>query len=221
MSPSPAKKTPLLVGRWRPLAAVVAGVAAWLAVGAVPALAHHRILVAWDIAALTYIVLLWIVILTASEQDIRDRASQQDEKAGAILVIELAVILASLGGIIAALLAPDRGDKAVVAVLVAVTLALGWLLMHSVFVPHYAHRHFTLTARNKDAGIGFPGEPPTSYLDFAYVAFTVGATFQVSDNTIGSTPLRNLVTAHGLSAYVYNTAILAVGINLLAGAVGG
>ena len=50
---------------------------------------------------------------------------------------------------------------------------------------------------------------------------TVGATFQVSDNTIGSTPLRNLVTAHGLSAYVYNTAILAVGINLLAGAVGG
>ena len=116
---------------------------------------------------------------------------------------------------------PDRGDRALVTGLVAVTLALGWALMHSVFVPHYAHRHFALTARRKDAGIGFPGEPPTSYLDFAYVAFTVGATFQVSDNTVGSTPLRNLVTAHGLSAYVYNTAILAVGINLLAGAVGG
>ena len=46
----------------------------------------------------------------------------------------------------------------------------------------------------------------TSYLDFAYIAFTVGATFQVSDNSVGSTRLRNLVTAHGLSAYVYNTA---------------
>ena len=54
-----------------------------------------------------------------------------------------------------------------------------------------------------------------------YVAFTIGATFQVSDNTIGSTKLRNLVTAHGMAAYLYNTAILAVGISLLANAVSG
>lgn len=221
MSPSPATKTPLLLGHWRPLVAALAGVAGGLAASAIPALERHSLLIGWDVAALTYIALLWVLILTAREKDIRDRAGRQDEKAGAILVIELAVILASLGGIVAALLAPDRGDKGLVAILVAVTLALGWALMHSVFVPHYAHRHYTLTARNKDAGIGFPGEPPTSYLDFAYVAFTVGATFQVSDNTVGSTPLRNLVTAHGLSAYVYNTAILAVGINLLAGAVSG
>lgn len=221
MSPSPPAKTTLLAGHWRPLVAAVAGVATWLAAGAIPALADHGVLIGWDVAALVYIALLWILILTASEKDIRDRAGRQDEKASAILIIELAIILASLGGIVAALLAPDRGDKAFVAILVAVTLTLGWALMHSVFVPHYAHRHFVESARKKDAGIGFPGEPPTSYLDFAYVAFTVGATFQVSDNTIGSTRLRNLVTAHGLSAYVYNTAILAVGINLLAGAVSG
>jgi len=221
MSPSPAKKTSLLAGHWRPPVAVIAGVAGGLAASAFPAVARHGLLIGWDVAALVYIALLWVLILTASEKDIRDRAGRQDENARAILIIELAVILASLGGIVAALLAPDQGDRALVTGLVAVTLALGWALMHSVFVPHYAHRHFALTARRKDAGIGFPGEPPTSYLDFAYVAFTVGATFQVSDNTIGSTPLRNLVTAHGLSAYVYNTAILAVGINLLAGAVSG
>lgn len=221
MSSSPAEKTTLLSGHWRPLVAAAAGAAVWLGAGAIPAVARHSILIGWDAATLTYIALLWILILTASEKDIRDRAGKQDEKAGAILIIELAVILASLGGIVAALLAPDRGDKAFTSILVAVTLALGWALMHSVFVPHYAHRHFAETARKKDAGIGFPGEAPTSYLDFAYVAFTVGATFQVSDNTIGSTRLRNLVTAHGLSAYVYNTAILAVGINLLAGMVSG
>jgi len=221
MSRSPPAKTTLLAGHWRPVVAAVAGAMAWLIAGAIPAVSRHCILIGWDVAALVYIALLWILILTASEKEIHDRAGRQDEKAGAILVIELAVILASLGGIVAALMAPDRGDRAFVTILVAVTLALGWALMHSVFVPHYAHRHFAVTARKKDAGIGFPGDPPTSYLDFAYVAFTVGATFQVSDNTIGSTRLRNLVTAHGLSAYVYNTAILAVGINLLAGAVGG
>ena len=78
-------------------------------------------------------------------------------------------------------------------------------------------RHFAITGQSEDAGFGFPGEPPTSYLDFAYLAFTIGATFQVSDNTVGSTKLRNLVTAHALAAYLYNTAILAVGISLLAG----
>ena len=116
---------------------------------------------------------------------------------------------------------PDKVHKALTPILVGVTLATGWLLMHSVFVPHYAHRHFAIVGESKDAGIGFPGEPPTSYLDFAYLAFTIGATFQVSDNTIGSTRLRNLVTAHALAAYVYNTAILAVGISLLASALGG
>lgn len=221
MTPTSAKKTTFWAAHWRPLIAAAAGVAAGFAAGAAPVLAPHRILIGWDVAALTYIALLWALILTASEQDIRDRAGRQDEKAGAILLIVLAAVLASLGGIVMALLAPDRGDKGFVAGLVGVTLALGWLLMHSVFVPHYAHRHFAEVERNKDAGIGFPGEAPTSYLDFAYLAFTVGATFQVSDNTVGSTKLRNLVTAHGLSAYVYNTAILAVGINLLAGAVSG
>jgi len=219
MNPSPAPKISLMAAHWRPVAGLAVGIAAGVAAGWVPLLERHQILIGWDVAALSYIVLLWILILTASEKDIRDRAGKQDEKAGAILLIVLGAILASLGGIVAALMAPDRGDKALTTGLVAATLALGWLLMHSVFVPHYAHRHFGETARSKEAGIGFPGEPPTSYLDFAYVAFTIGATFQVSDNTIGSTRLRNLVTAHGLAAYVYNTAILAVGINLLAGAV--
>lgn len=216
--PAPAKAS-FLVVHWKLIAAAAAGLAAGTAAGWTP-LGRHQVLAGWDVGALVYIAIAWSMILTSSEEDMRRRAGQQDEKAGAILLLVLAAILVSLGGIVAALLAPDRGDRALTSGLVAATLVLGWLLMHTLFVPHYAHRHFAEVARGKDRGFGFPGEQPTSYLDFAYIAFTVGATFQVSDNSVGSTRLRNLVTAHGLSAYVYNTAVLAVGINLLASAVG-
>lgn len=217
---SPPRKTPsVLAIHWRPLVAAATAVAAGLIVTRVPLLARHPLLVGWDVGALVYLALLWRLFLTAREKDIRDRAGRQDDGAGIVMLVVMTTIGASLGGIVMALLNPDPDHKAMTPLLVAATLALGWGLMHSVFVPHYAHRHFAAVARNKEAGVGFPGEPPSSYLDFAYMAFTIGATFQVSDNTVGSTGLRNLVTAHALAAYVYNTAILAVGISLLANAV--
>ena len=218
---APAAKSPspsLLAAHWRPLVAVVSGVAVGLTATTIPLLDRHPLLIGWDGGALVYLILLWRLFLTATEQDIRDRADRQDDGAGVVLLVVGAAILASLGGIVMALLHPDPDHRALTPLIVAATLAAGWGLMHSVFVPHYAHRHF---AADTGSGIGFPGDPPTSYLDFAYLAFTIGATFQVSDNTIGSTRLRNLVTAHALAAYVYNTAILAVGISLLANAVSG
>ena len=216
---APAAKPPsLLAAHWRPLAAMLVGVAAGLAAVEVPLLDRHPLLIGWDAGALVYLGLLWRLFLTAGERDIRGRAARQDDGAGVLLLVVAAAILTSLGGIVMALLNPDPEHKALTPILVAVTLATGWSLMHSVFVPHYAHRHFAAAPKS---GIGFPGDAPTSYLDFAYLAFTIGATFQVSDNTIGSTKLRNLVTAHALAAYVYNTAILAVGISLLANALSG
>ncbi|HRD28962.1 MAG TPA: DUF1345 domain-containing protein [Caulobacter sp.] len=219
MTLSRATTPPLLTAHWRPAVAAIVGVGAGLTAAGLPLLDRHPLLIGWDAGALTYIALLWGLFLTADEKAIRDRAGRQDDGAGIVMLVVMAAIGASLGGIVMALLNPDPDHRAVTPILVAATLALGWGLMHSVFVPHYAHRHFAAVARNKDAGVGFPGEPPRSYLDFAYMAFTIGATFQVSDNTVGSTRLRNLVTAHALAAYVYNTAILTVGISLLANAV--
>jgi len=217
-SPSPNRLS-MLAAHWRPAVAFVAGLLAAVIAAGVPLLEVHPWLVGYDVGALLYLASLWRLFLTADEQAIRDRAGRQDDGAGVILLVVSVVIRTSLGGIVMALLNPDPGHRALTPIIVGLTLAVGWLLMHSVFVPHYAHRHFAVTGERKDAGIGFPGDAPTSYLDFAYVAFTIGATFQVSDNTVGSTRLRNLVTAHALAAYLYNTAILAVGISLLANAV--
>ncbi|MBN9319681.1 MAG: DUF1345 domain-containing protein [Caulobacterales bacterium] len=220
MSTATAHRHSLL---WAHLKIVITGaigvVAAVIAHG-FPATEHHHLLIGWDVGAIGYLIWVWRIFLTLDEGDIRARAAEHDEKSGVLLLLVLALIAVSLAGIVEALFAAKTftpQDKVVSAGLVALTLALGWLMLQSVFTAHYAHRHYVETARNKNAGIGFPGEPPTSYLDFFYLAFSVGATFQVSDNSIGSTRLRKLVTAHAAAAYIYNTAILAVGINLLAG----
>jgi uncharacterized membrane protein len=210
----------LLWAHMRIVVAAVVGAAGVAAASAVPTLGRHAWLLGWDLGALTYLVLVWREFLSAEERDIRTRSALHDEKSGVLMMLVLALIVASLAGITDALVAAKHfgpRDKLVSAALVAVTLALGWLVLQTVFAAHYAHRHFVETARKADNGFGFPGQAPTSYLDFFYVAFSVGATFQVSDTNVGSTRLRKLVTTHAAAAYVYNTAILAVGINLLAG----
>lgn len=219
----PRKPIPTHAG-WRLIWGVVAGIAAGLGALAIPALKPHAWLAGWDLGALVYLIGMWSMFLRSDENHIRARAEMQDIRAAAVVVVVLASLAFSLGGIFTALYAA-RGDvgyqKEMTIGFVAATLVLGWLVLQTVFVAHYAHRHFAEVRINPEHGIGFPGEQPHSYLDFAYLAFSIGATFQVSDNTIGSTRLRNLVTAHAASAYIYNTAILAVGISLVVGILAG
>ena len=136
-----------------------------------------------------------------------------------LAVMILAAVLASLVAIIVALIearAAGGFDKALIAGLAGATLILSWVMLQTVFVIHYAHRHFA----TGDRGFGFPGEPARTYMDFVYLSFCIGATFQVSDNTVNTAALRNLITAHAAVAYLFNTAILALGINIIAGLVG-
>jgi uncharacterized membrane protein len=150
---------------------------------------------------------------------VRGRAAAEDEPGPVILLIVLAAVLASFIAIIVALIevrAASGFDKALIAGLAGSTLVLSWVMLQTVFVIHYAHRHFASGER----GFGFPGEPASTYLDFVYLSFCIGATFQVSDNTVSTAALRNLITAHAAVAYLFNTAILVLGINIIAGLVG-
>lgn len=206
---------------WRLAVALLAGLAAWAAARGAPAPVSTHILIGWDLGALVYIALLWRLFLTAKGPDVRRRAAQEDEGPSLLLIIVLAAVIASLGAVIAAMIharstsGETRGLTAAFAVL---TLILSWTLLQSVFVLHYAHRHFGDGAAK--GGFGFPGEAPTTYRDFIYLAFGVGMTFQVSDNEVRTSRLRNLVIAHAVTAYFYSTAVLALGINIIAGVVG-
>jgi len=213
-----------VISRWRLLLAVavgcaVFGLALWLG-----APAPARGLIGWNAGALVYLVMVWRLFLTSGEKDIRARAARQDERRWVILAIILAAIGASVAAIVSALLAVrgDPSDGNLVAALAALTLVTTWVLLQSVFALHYAHEHFRLQrdTGEREGGFKFPGEPARGYPDFIYLAFCIGATCQVSDPEVTHVRLRNLVTVHGATAFFYNTAVLALGINILAGLIG-
>jgi len=207
---------------WRLAAGLATGIIVWCAAKYFGAPRGAHLLLGWDSAAIVYLLTTWALFLKADEAEVRSRAAQEDEGVPILMLIILAAIVASLGAVVDAMIAVKHaGDAAkfFIGTCAGATLVLSWLVLQSVFVLHYAHRHFG-DGKSK-GGIQFPGEPPSSYMDFAYLAFSVGATFQVSDNSILTAKLRKLVTAHAATAYFYNTAILALGINIIASLVGG
>jgi uncharacterized membrane protein len=182
-------------------------------------------LVAWNAAVIVYLATTWPLFLTAKEAEVRARAARIDEHRWVILVIILVAVAASLSAIVGAMLglkhlpAPQQPLAAALAVF---TLVASWAMLQTVFALHYAHEHFRDVAeRGEQGGVLFPGDPARTYMDFVYLAVCVGATGQVSDPNVTTVRLRNLVTAHGATAFFYNTAVLALGINILASLLSG
>jgi uncharacterized membrane protein len=185
---------------------------------------HTASLAAWNLGAATYLIAIWTVYLTSDEEEVRARAARHDEPTPVIFLLGAAAHIASLAGVYVALHAA-RGSHGLAhelpVALSALTLASSWLVVQSLFIGHYAHRHFqAVEARGPEAGFLFPGDPPRTYLDFAYLAICVGATSQVSDPGVQSLKLRNVVTAHAMASFFYNTAVLALGVNILSNLLG-
>jgi len=212
------------MAHWRLVVGVLAGLAAWAGAYFLTVPVGARVLIGWNTGAALYVALMWRLFVTAPEAQVRSRAARQDEARGVILLLVLVAIAASLAAILAALMTV-KNETAQAHLLVdglaALTLVMSWAVLQTIFVVHYAHRHFhALITGGEKAGFLFPGDPPRGYLDFAYLAICVGATAQVSDPNVQTTSLRNLVTAHAVTSFFYNTAILALGINILSGLVG-
>ena len=180
-------------------------------------------LLGWNLGAAVFLVGVWRLYLTATEEQVRERAAHWDEPSVVIAVLVMLAMAASIGGVFVALATTKASDsqRQTTTVLAALTLVSSWFVVHSLFVAHYAHRHFqALSRRGEKAGFLFPGDPPATYLDFAYLAICVGATAQVSDPGVQSRPLRNMVTVHAVATFFYNTAVLALGVNILSGMMG-
>ena len=95
------------------------------------------------------------------------------------------------------------------------TVVLSWAVINTVYTLRYADQHF----RSRPGGIAFgteDGQQHPGYRDFAYVAFTIGMTFQVSDTDVQARLIRRSVLHHALLAYVFGAVILAVTINVIA-----
>jgi len=95
---------------------------------------------------------------------------------------------------------------------------LSWLFAHTVFAVHYADEYFIDLAENRPPGLNFPSEQDDpDYWDFLYFSFVIGMTAQVSDVQVLTQHWRRLVLAHGILSFLFNTVVLALSINLLAG----
>lgn len=219
MSPTPERRG-FKDGNRRLLASALVGVAAAVVSRFTAAPTSSHILIGWNAGAICYLVLVWRLFLTADAAKVKRLSVEEDERRTVLLGIVLSLVAASLVAVVQAMIVVKNEpawEQALVAGLAGLTLVTSWMLLQSVFVLHYAHRHFG-DADGK--GFDFPGEPASDYLDFVYLSFCIGATFQVSDTTVKTARLRRLITAHAATAYAYNTAILALGINIIAGLVG-
>lgn len=185
-------------------------------------------LVTWLAFGFSIIVMDWVIILTANPAEIRKIASIEDSSRTLIFLFVIAASLMSLLAIVLLLLSTKNQSDAVVTARVSLAMAsvvVSWWLVHTIFTLRYAHMYYS-TDPDDDrktkplGGLEFPGDlKEPDYLDFVYFSFVIGMTFQVSDVEISSRAIRRLAWMHGLISFAFNTAIVALSINIISGMV--
>jgi uncharacterized membrane protein len=173
----------------------------------------------WDAAALTFLAVIWPIVLRADSDHTEILATQEDETGTSAAVLLVGASTASLLGVgfTLGLAGHSRGAFQVLLILVAVlTVMLSWTVINTVYMTHYARQYFESPAEGVVFGDGEAASRP-DYRDFAYMAFTIGMTYQVSDTTVRRRTTRRSVLAQALLSYVFGVVIVAGAINLIAG----
>jgi uncharacterized membrane protein len=176
-----------------------------------------RLLIAWDIFASLYLVLVFTMVLRSGLAHIKRNAALQDDGRFLILLVTALGAFASLAAIVFELGASHHGVPQLV--LATVTIALSWAAVHTVFSLHYAHEYYRGA---KPGGLQFPSgdqHDHADYWDFVYFSFVIGMTAQVSDVGITDKIIRRTATVHGIISFVFNTALLALMVNIAASAI--
>ena len=198
--------------------AVLAGVILAIVLRGMPSLAE-RLLVSWDVTVLLYLVAAVQLIVTGTDTSLRHRAEIEDEGRIGVLVLSVAAALASLGAIVVLLVSSHAGLGGLWRLgLATVTNLLSWAFINIIFAFHYAHEYYSVRA-GKTTPLKFPNDAAPDYWDFVYFSFVVGMTSQVSDVAISSKAIRRTVTAHGIVAFLFNAALLALMVNIAASAI--
>ena len=173
---------------------------------------------------LFFLLMSWWVMLRATPATMRQNAQRQDEGRLVILGVVTAAACVSILAIGFMLKDAKNASGSIVflhVVLAAVTILGSWLLVHTIFALHYAHGYYQDGDKTledcKAEGLDFPGDIEPDYWDFLYFSFVIGMTSQVSDVQIESREMRRLGLLHGVLSFFFNTAIVAMSINLIAG----
>ena len=172
----------------------------------------------WNAAALAFLLIAWAIIIRADSARAPQLAARDDQTEGSARVLVGASVASLLGAGYALHLAGQKsGAPRMLLIGAAVlTVVLSWAVINTVYTLRYADQHF----RSKPGGIAFgaeDGQQHPGYRDFAYVAFTIGMTYQVSDTTLRDPQIRRTVLAHAILSYVFGVVIVAGSVNLISG----
>lgn len=179
---------------------------------------------AWDATGLAFLGGVWPIILRADAPSTEHLQTREDMTRDTARLLLLAACAASLVSVVFALhLAglETGGERAALIAVAAATVVVSWIVVNTVFTLRYAADYYRVRQGGPD-GIDFGGTPasdPPDYRDFAYVAFTIGMTYQVSDTSLRNRRIRHTVLLHSLLAYLFGVVIVAAGVNIVAGLV--
>lgn len=206
----------VVYARPRTFVAVGIGIVAFLVLP-VSLRAVTRLLIGWDIFIAVYLLLVFAMMLRSGLSHIRRNAILQDDGRFLILLVAAFGAFASIAAIVFELGADHRSPWELA--LATLTIALSWAAVHTTFALHYAHEFYR---GEKPGGLQFPSgdaHEDADYWDFVYFSFVIGMTAQVSDVGITDKAIRRTATAHGIVSFLFNTALVALMVNIAASAI--
>ncbi|HEX9511820.1 MAG TPA: DUF1345 domain-containing protein [Puia sp.] len=179
-----------------------------------------RIMIGWDIFSLSMLVISTILFTSMHPRQIRVLAKTEDAGRIVVFVIVVVATIGSLAGIL--ILLGNKGNwllsKGLETFIYISGVICSWFLLHTIFTYRYALLYYgdhPTDPEESNVGLQIPHELWPDYLDFAYFAFVIGMTFQVSDIEISSRKIRRVALLHGMLSFLFNTVIVALTINVI------
>jgi uncharacterized membrane protein len=169
----------------------------------------------WGLGALLIVTAVWVRIGPMDPAGAMAHAQAEDFSRPVSDLVVLGASSASLIAIGFTLVRAghDTGaDKALLILLAIVVVALSWAAIHTIYTVRYGDLYYG----SPIGGVDFNDDEPPDYHDFAYLAFTIGMTFQVSDTNLTAKRVRRTATRHALLSFVFGAVILALAINTVA-----
>ena len=185
-----------------------------------------KVLLGWNAALLLYFALVALMIAASTAEKIKSRAAAQDEGRFAILILSSLAAAAAFAAIFLELATVKDATpllKAFHIALAGATIVSSWCFIHLMFTLHYAHEFFFESSddpalpRETRGGLCFPGTDEPDYFDFLYFSFVIGVACQTADVEISSRAMRRVSLVHSVVAFFFNSALLALTINIAAG----
>ncbi len=176
-----------------------------------------RWLVAWNVGTVFYLVVAAVMMWRSSEHHMRLRARLQDDSQLVILGLVVVAGVSSLAaiGFELTLVREAHGVLRILhASLAGVTVLASWAFIQTMFALHYAHDFYASLGRGGQGGLLFPGEEAPDYFDFMYFSVVIGTSGQTADVSFASKPMRRIGAIHCALAYLFNTTVLALLINI-------